>query len=107
MRRYDSTRSDQHSMYSNAYMTGATDLSMTDGAESTIRRVDDLSDSDDDKKSTSVKRVDSRSQSVADNADMMSMGSYASNTEVMRLDQSQNTTVARGRATMTSMDTTN
>ena len=61
-KRYDSAaRSDVHSVYSNAYMTGATDMSMTDGAESTIRRVDDLSDSDDENKSTSVKRVDSRS----------------------------------------------
>ena len=64
MNRYDAT-TDMHSVYSNAYMTGQTDMSMTD-ANDTVRRVDDLSDSDDDIKSNATKvmrKPDSRSQS--------------------------------------------
>ena len=68
MNRYDAT-TDMHSVYSNAYMTGQTDMSMTD-ANDTVRRVDDLSDSDEDIKSNATKvirKTDSRSQSQAPN----------------------------------------
>ena len=58
--RYEA-RSDAPSMFTNPVMTGATDMSMTEN-ESVMRRVDDLSDSNES--DGDVKRIDTSQGTV-------------------------------------------
>ena len=119
--RYDA-QTDAHSVFSNAYMTGQTEIDDQTDAMS-VRRVEDLSDSDDDtqlnqsKQTTTVsamrRMIDNRAQSMAPVSQSMaqatmtksqiqgramvgesqaSIGSLQSTTEIARVDNASSGT---------------